>query len=498
MKEKYAIELRNIFKSYVAGVPVLKDVSFCLERGEIQAFVGQNGAGKSTLMKILSGSEAADSGEILVDGVDVGKLTPAKAEELGIGIVHQELALCPDLTVAENVFLAKEPLCRSRLIDQKKILRQTRELFEKLQIRINPTEPVRHLSVADQQMVEIAKAVQANPKVLIFDEPTASLNLTEVQNLFAFIRVLKSQGVSMVYISHRLNEIFEIADRITVLRDGYIISTRAVGETNMESMVRDMVGREMGEEYPPVSNSVQDEVILELKDICLDDRLQKVNLNIRKGEIVALAGLVGAGQREIADVIFGVQKAGSGEIIYKGKELKPTPQRAVENGIAFLTESRKKDGLFLEHSILFNTTIANLKEMQTGLFVNAKKEQQQTRDIVERISLKYDGLNMEAQFLSGGNQQKVVISKWLCSKADMFIFSEPTRGIDISAKYEIYQLMQKLAGEGKAILVISSDNQELLGVCNRMYVIRQGQIVKELGRGVTEEEVMLYAAGGNK
>ena len=497
MEQTYVIELRNIFKGYVTGVPVLKGVSFCLERGEIQAFVGQNGAGKSTLMKILSGSEAADSGEILVNGVDVGKLTPAKAEELGIGIVHQELALCPDLTVAENVFLAKEPLRKSGLIDQKEMIQQTLDLFEKLQIRIDPMEHVRNLSVADQQMVEIAKAVQAEPKVLIFDEPTASLNLTEVQNLFKFIRMLKSKGVSMVYISHRLNEIFEIADRITVLRDGYIISTRAVEETNMESMVRDMVGKEMGEEYPPVSESVQDEVILELKDICLDDKLQEINLHVRKGEIVALAGLVGAGQREIADVIFGVQKATSGKIFYKEKELNPTPKRAVENGIAFLTESRKKDGLFLEHDILFNTTIANLKEMQTGLFVDSRKERQRTREIVEQISLKYDGLDMEAQFLSGGNQQKVVISKWLCSKADMFIFSEPTRGIDISAKYEIYQLMQELAGEGKAILVISSDNKELLGICNRMYVVRQGRIVKELGRGVTEEEVMLYAAGGN-
>ena len=497
MEQTYVIELRNIFKGYVAGVPVLKGVSFCLERGEIQAFVGQNGAGKSTLMKILSGSEAADSGEILVNGVDVGKLTPAKAEELGIGIVHQELALCPDLTVAENVFLAKEPLRKSGLIDQKKMIQQTLDLFEKLQIRIDPMEHVRNLSVADQQMVEIAKAVQAEPKVLIFDEPTASLNLAEVQNLFKFICMLKSKGVSMVYISHRLNEIFEIADRITVLRDGYIISTRAVEETNMESMVRDMVGKEMGEEYPPVSESVQDEVILELKDICLDDKLQEINLHVRKGEIVALAGLVGAGQREIADVIFGVQKATSGKIFYKEKELNPTPKRAVENGIAFLTESRKKDGLFLEHDILFNTTIASLKEMQTGLFVDSRKERQRTREIVEQISLKYDGLDMEAQFLSGGNQQKVVISKWLCSKADMFIFSEPTRGIDISAKYEIYQLMQELAGEGKAILVISSDNKELLGICNRMYVVRQGRIVKELGRGVTEEEVMLYAAGGN-
>ena len=497
MEQRYAIELRDIVKSYV-GVPVLKGVSFCLEKGEIQAFVGQNGAGKSTLMKILSGSETADSGDILVNGVKVDKLTPAKAEELGIGIVHQELALCPDLTVAENVFLAKEPLRRSGLIDQKRILKQTSDLFATLHIQIDPKEYVRNLSVADQQMVEIAKAVQANPKILIFDEPTASLNLTEVQNLFKFIRMLKQNGVSMVYISHRLNEIFEIADRITVLRDGYIISSRMSDQTNMESMVHDMVGKDMSKEYPPVGQYAKEEVVLELQNISLRDTLKNINLNIRKGEVVALAGLVGAGQREIANVIFGIEKPTAGKVIYKGKAVKPTPQRSVESGVAFLTESRKKDGLFLEHSILFNTTISNLREMRSGPFISARRERQKAKEIVESISLKYDGLDMETRYLSGGNQQKVVVSKWLCGKSDLFIFSEPTRGIDISAKYEIYQLMQKLASEGKAILVISSDNKELLGTCNRMYVVRQGQIVKELdGQQVTEEEVMLYAAGGN-
>lgn len=497
MEQEYVIALKNIYKSYV-GVPVLKDVSFQLERGEIQAFVGQNGAGKSTLMKILSGSEIANSGEIYVEGVNVGTLTPAKAESLGIGIVHQELALCLDLTVAENVFLAKEPLHKFKLIDQKTIIQKTQQLFNELCININPNEYVRNLSVADQQMVEIAKAIQSKPKVLIFDEPTASLNLTEVQNLFKFIRNLKETGVSMVYISHRLNEIFEIADRITVLRDGCIISSKKTCDTNMESMVHDMVGKEMSEEYPPIIQNECTETMLELKNVCLDTRLTDINLNVRGGEIVALAGLVGAGQREIADVIFGIEKATTGQIIYKGNAVKPTPKKSVERGIAFLTESRKKDGLFLEHSILFNTTIADLREMQKGLFVDEKKERVIARKTVESMSLKYDGLDMEVRYLSGGNQQKVVISKWLCSKADMFIFSEPTRGIDISAKYEIYQLMQQLAKEGKAILVISSDNKELLGICNRMYVVRQGRIAVELmNNNLQEEEVMLYAAGGN-
>lgn len=498
MEQKYVIELRNIFKSYV-GVPVLKDVSFQLERGEIQAFVGQNGAGKSTLMKILSGSESCDSGDILVEGEVVGKLTPAKAEKLGIGIVHQELALCPDLTVAENVFLAKEPLMRSRLIDQKYIIGKTQELFDELGIRIDPQEYVRNLSIADQQMVEIAKAVQAEPKVLIFDEPTASLNLTEVQNLFKFIRMLRSKGVSMVYISHRLNEIFEIADRITVLRDGCMISSHKTQDTNMENMVRDMVGKDMSKEYPPIADNASEEVVLELKRVSLETKLREISIQIHAGEIVALAGLVGAGQREIADVIFGVEKATSGEILYKGVPVHPTPQRSVSCGIAFLTESRKKDGLFLAHSILFNTTIANLKDMKRGLFVDSRKERQISREIVESMALKYDGLDMETRYLSGGNQQKVVISKWLCSKSDIFIFSEPTRGIDISAKYEIYQLMQELARKGKSILVISSDNKELLGICNRMYVIRQGRVAKELiNHNIQEEEVMLYAAGGNR
>lgn len=498
MEHQYVIELKNIFKSYV-GVPVLKDVSFQLERGEIQAFVGQNGAGKSTLMKILSGSETADSGEIFVGGTKVERLSPLKAEELGISIVHQELALCPDLTVAENVFLAKEPLSRSRLIDRKETLQRTRALFEKLQIQIDPKEYVRDLSIADQQMVEIAKAIEADPKVLIFDEPTASLNLNEVENLFEFMRLLQKRGVSMIYISHRLNEVFEVADRVTVLRDGCIINTRKTADMSMELMIRDMVGRDMSKEYPPIAGNVREPVVLELRKICLGNRLSDVDLQVHEGEIVALAGLVGAGQRMIADVIFGIEKASSGEILYKGKPVKPTPQKSVRNGIAFLTESRKRDGLFLDHSILFNTTIANLCELRKGIFLNPAKERQRAAETVDSMSLKYDGLDMEAQYLSGGNQQKVVISKWLCGKSDLFIFSEPTRGIDIGAKYEIYQLMQKLADEGKSILVISSDNKELLGICNRVYIIRQGRIVKELRNDhLQEEEVMLFAAGGNQ
>ncbi|MDL2236385.1 sugar ABC transporter ATP-binding protein [Christensenellaceae bacterium OttesenSCG-928-K19] len=487
------LKLEKICKSYLGNM-VLKDINLELQKGKIRALLGQNGAGKSTMMKIVSGSETADSGKIILNGKELKKLTPMEANKEGIGIVHQEFAQCLDLTVAQNIFLGKEPLTGAKMVDRKKINEMAKELLLELKIDLDPEATLRNLTVAQQQMVEIAKGVQSNPSILILDEPTAALTLQEVQNLFEFLRHLKARGVSIIYITHRLQEIEQIVDEVTVLRDGSLIGTKNIEDTSMEEIISMMVGKSSSEQFPKREQRDFGEEVLHVENVGLDDRLTNVDISIKQGEIVGLAGLAGCGQKELAEVLYGIRKPTSGTITFAGKKLEANVRRAVENGMGYISESRKKDGLFLMHSIKNNSSIADLKQFERGGLISQRRERRSVKEVVDSIRLKYTSLDMEAQYLSGGNQQKVVIAKWLCKQSQLLIINEPTRGIDVGAKFDIYSLIHDLARQGVAILVISSDFNELLGICDRLYVIRDGRITAEMNNDeITEEMLMLTA-----
>ncbi len=491
------LEMRDIIKTY-PGVTALSGVTFNVMPGEVHALVGENGAGKSTLMKILAGADTKDSGQIILNGQEVHISSPQEAMRLGISIVYQEFNLVPYMNAAENIYLGREPAgAVPGLIDFGKMYGDAEAVINELGVAIDVRAPMNQLSVAQQQMVEIAKATSRKSRIIAMDEPSATLTEHELADLFALIRRLKAEGVSIIYISHRLEEVFEIADRVTVFRDGTLVQTKNIADTDREDIIRMMVGRELTEKIPKVPAKLG-EVALELRKLNRAGVLKDINLQVRHGEVLGIAGLVGAGRSEVARAIFGADMIDSGEILIDGKPVKiRSPRHAISLGIGLVTEDRKALGLVLGMAVRENISLANLGVLSRLGFVNRRREREVARKYVEDVLIKTPSVEQSVQNLSGGNQQKVVLAKWLFTESRVLIFDEPTRGIDVGAKTEIYQLMNQLAANGVAIIMISSELPEVLGMSDRILVMHEGEIAGELSREeATQEQIMHMATGG--
>lgn len=487
------LSLKNIGKSF-PGVRALDGVSLDFLEGEIHGIVGENGAGKSTLMKILSGVYTLDEGEIYIDGKKERIRGPLDALNKGQSIIFQEFNLINALSIAENIFLGRLSNRRGTWIDWKKVEAQAADLMQRVGYEIDPKTLIRDLSVAQKQMVEIAKALSYEARVIIMDEPSATLTSKEVENLFRIIRSLKEKGVTVIYISHKLEEVFEICDRVTVMRDGKVISTRSISDVTRPGIIEDMVGRAVEQEYPHREKYVARDqpVVLEVKGLRRKGVFENINFQIRKGEVLGFAGLVGSGRTEIMRAIFGADKLEGGEVrIFSERVAIRTPADSIAKRLAFLTEDRKQQGLMLQMPISKNISMANLKALTHGGFMNFRKERRVADEYVKLLAIKTPSIDQKAIFLSGGNQQKVVLSKWLYCNCDILILDEPTRGIDVGAKVEIYNLINDLVRQGKSIILISSDLPELLAMSDRVVVVYGGRIKGELcGDEITADQVM--------
>jgi ribose transport system ATP-binding protein len=487
------LEMRHITKRY-PGVLALDDVTFDLYAGEVHCLVGENGAGKTTLIKILSGALPKDAGELWVDGKPVLLHSPADALQAGIGIIYQDFKLVRELTVAENIFLGREP-CRGRtpFIDFEKMREGARTALAQFGESLDPEARVSTLGVAQQQMIEIARSLSRKNRILAMDEPSAALTEKELKNLFVVIRRLQEEGVGIIYISHRIDEIFEIGTRVTVLRDGKHVRTCKTSEADRRGLVRWMVGREMDQEYPKVKLQKGKEILR--LDNLNGGKLRNIHLSVNQGELLGLAGLVGAGRTELARLIFGADPLESGRILLDGKEIHPhSPREAIDAGIGLLTEDRNRYGLIMEMSVEKNITLSNLKAVSRGWFIQGETERRAAQQFVDDLRIKTPSLDRAVSSLSGGNRQKVVLARWLFTRSRLLIFDEPTAGIDVGVKYEIYNLLNQLAQDGKGVVIISSDLPELLGLCDRIVVLCEGEITGELSREeATEEKIMLLA-----
>jgi ribose transport system ATP-binding protein len=487
------LRMENISKHY-PGVLALDNVSFEVGKGEVHCLLGENGAGKSTLMKILSGALKKDTGKIFIEPNEVNYSTPSEAQKLGIGIIYQDFKLIPDLTAADNIFLGSELIKSSfSFLDKRKMNELALKALKELGEEIRADIPVKKLSVAQRQMIEIAKATHRNIRILAMDEPTASLTTSEIENLFKVIRKLRSEGVGIIYISHRLEEIFEIGDRVTIMRDGKKIATSEIKETNIKYLIKQMVGRELADEFPKHTAKIGKE-ILKLENINCG-KLKDVNLRLCKGEILGLAGLVGAGRSEVARVIFGADKVERGKIIFDGKEQKfKSPKDAIRTGIALLTEDRNLYGLFMERSIRENVSISNLSPLMNGIFIDKAAEQKAVGNYFNQLQIKAPTQETKVENLSGGNRQKVVLARWLHTNSKIIIFDEPTAGIDVGVKFEIYNLINKLVERGIGVIVISSELPELIGISDRIIVMCEGRITGELDKKDFSQEKILNLA----
>jgi ribose transport system ATP-binding protein len=491
------LEMKGISKSF-PGVKVLNELEFTLRRGEVHALMGENGAGKSTLMKILGGIYTKDSGTVKVNGSVIEMDSPSKAQSSGIAIIHQELNMVPHLTVMENIFLGREfTYGNTKLINWRRMRKEAELCLSRLGLRIDPGTQVQELSVGQQQMVEIAKALSMNAEILVLDEPTAALTDREIEALFQVIASLKEKGVGMIYISHRMEEIFRICDRVTVMRDGHYIGTRHVSDTTMDDLVKMMVGREIKDRFPKVETALGKDK-LAVNGLSQKDKLHDITFSIRAGEIVGIAGLMGAGRTELAKAIFGVTPIDGGTISVDGAPVSVRkPIDAIRAGIALVTEDRKDEGLLLPHSVRENLALPNLRLLSSFGFMLRSKERELSDTTIRQLQIKASGSEQTVGSLSGGNQQKVVIGKWLATKPQVLILDEPTRGVDIGAKKEIYDLMNKLASQGVAILMISSELPEILGMSDRILVMHEGRISGEFTRGeANQENIMVCATGG--
>lgn len=490
------LRMEHISKEF-PGVKALDDVSLHLEKGEVLALMGENGAGKSTLMKILSGAYIADQGEIYIEDQKMQYSKPAEAMEQGVRIIYQELNNLPFMSVAENIFLGNWPKKKNR-IDYAKLKKDCRALLDRVSLDVDPFCELSKLSVAQKQLIEIAKALSGNCKVLVMDEPTSSLNETETQNLFQIIRSLAKEGKAIIYISHRMDEIFSIADRVQVMRDGKNVGDLPMAEATREKIVQMMVGREVKEMYPKVFVEAGD-VALEVKN--LSNRVVKnVSFNVRKGEILGMFGLMGAGRTNILEAIFGVRQIESGEVRIHGKLVKiMSPAEAMQHHIAYLPAERKLEGLLLDHSVAENVVLASIDQRLGTFHMNLKNENKIAERWVKELGIKTPGIAAEVQNLSGGNQQKVVLAKALETEPDILLLNEPTRGIDVGAKIEIYNLMQKLCQQGKAVIMISSELPEIMGIADRIVVVCEGRVTGTLNRNeFSSEALMNLAIGGNE
>ena len=495
---KPLVSMENISKRY-PGVLALDNARFELKSGEVHALVGENGAGKSTLVKILSGIATADSGKIFLDGQEIKLDGPRSAQDKGISIIHQELNLMPDLTIAQNIFIGREPRKLKFILNDGGLVKEAEKLFNQLNLKIDPNRKVQGLSIANQQMVEIVKALSFNSKVLIMDEPTAALTTNEIDELFRIIRGLRDKGVGIVHISHRLEELKQISDRITVMRDGKYIETLATKDATVDKIISLMVGRTIFQEAPYIPNSEKQPVVLEVKNLNNGRFVRDVSFKLRKGEILGFAGLVGAGRTEVLRTIFGADRLISGEVFINGKLVKITkPQDAVQHGLGYLSEDRKQLALALGLDIESNTVMGVFRKFARFGFTREKKIEVAARKQVKNLSIRTPSTKQLVGNLSGGNQQKVAIGKWLTADSEIIIFDEPTRGIDVGAKSEIYKLMNDLIDQGKSIIMISSELPEILRMSHRIIVMCEGRVTGELSnKDANQESIMAYATMRN-
>lgn len=499
MDQAFRIEMANIKKRF-SGVKALDGAQIQVRPGEIHALIGENGAGKSTLMKILAGALKRDSGEIYIDGERTEIQSPREAHRLGIATIYQEFMLAPDLTVAENIFV-ENLTSGKRLINWKTLNHSAKQLLEELGFgEINPAAKVSTLSVAYQQVVEICKSLSQKVKVLILDEPTAVLTFREIEKLFALLKKLKGEGVSIIYISHRLEEIFQLCDEITVMKDGCFVKQVKAGEIDKERLIGLMVGRDIKDIFPKRRDVTIGKPVMEVKGLCAGAQVRNISFTLHAGEVLGFYGLVGAGRTETMRAIFGVDALESGEIFLFGEKVRfKNPRQAVRKGLGMVPEDRKKQGLILDQSIRANTTVTSMREVQNGMRIfDKKKENRYTREILDSINTKYASIDDKASQLSGGNQQKVALAKWLAAKSKCIIFDEPTRGVDVGAKTEIYTCINQLAAQGIGIVMISSEMPELMGMSDRIIVMRQGQVAGEISKEeFTENNMIRLAMGGN-
>lgn len=498
MSEEYVLQLQHIRKEY-PGVVALKDVTLELKKGEILALIGENGAGKSTLIKCCSGAVIPTSGKIIVNGKEFSSMTPQLAAENGIAIIYQEFNNVKELSAAENLFLGR-PIRKGIVVDKKAMEQEAAKAFEQLRIKIDPKSLMKDLTVGYQQMVEIAKAIQQNAKILIMDEPSAPLTSAEVESMFRVVERLRKEGISIIYISHRLEEIYRLSDRILVMRDGEYVKTLITKDSEVQELIQLMVGRELTETYPPRGDCIdENDVMLELKNVSGNGD-KNISLKVRKGEILGLGGLVGAGRTELAEMIFGAVPKQSGQMIYKGKEIDPkSPREAIDLGIALVPEDRKRHGAMLGISIKNNINMPIYERNSKLSVINSKLEMEIAEKYQKNMAIKTPSLHQLVKNLSGGNQQKVILGRWMAADSELIIFDEPTRGIDIGAKHEIYKLMNDLVEkEGKAILMISSEMEELMGMSDRILVLAEGNVTGELQKGeFSQERIMAYASAAN-
>ena len=493
MTTRPLLELRNVSKSFGA-VNALTDVHLTLEAGSIHALAGENGAGKSTLVKIVGGVHTPDSGDVLIDGEGVDFRSTAAAKDAGIAVIYQEPTLFPDLSVAENIFAGRQPYTSYGTIDRAEMRRATRELTERLGVRIHPDREARGLSIADQQTVEIAKAISLNARVLIMDEPTAALSGVEVERLMGIARQLRDEGKGIIFISHRFDEVFSLCDTITVMRDGAYVSTDRVSEVTEDDVIRRMVGRSVGNLFPKQETEVGD-VVLEVEGLTSAGVFDDVSFTVRSGEIVCLAGLVGAGRTEIARAVFGVDRYDSGTVRLDGRDVPPhNPAKAMKLGMGFVPEDRRKQGLAMTAGVQSNVTLAIRGSLAKSGFLTSRMESGSAQTWARRLQVKTRALDTEAVMLSGGNQQKVVLAKWLATQPRLLVVDEPTRGIDVGTKAEVHRLVSELAGAGVAVLMISSELPEVLGMADRVLVVREGRMTAQLDRSEATAERVMYAA----
>ncbi|WP_420541602.1 sugar ABC transporter ATP-binding protein [Guptibacillus sedimenti] len=486
--------MKNIHKEF-PGVKALDDVELEVKAGEVHILLGENGAGKSTLMKVLSGVHQPDGGAIYLNGEEVEIKNTKDAQKHGVGIIFQEFNLIPHLSVAENIFLGRAPRRFTSMVNRKKLYEDAEKILEELQLAISPKTLVKDLGVAEQQMVEIAKALSINSKLLIMDEPTAALTDQEIETLFERIHELKNKGVGIIYISHRLEEFSRIADRVTVMRDGRYVTTVDFHKSTIDELIGLMVGRSLEDKFPKDSTIEIGEEILRVKNLSTKEKLKDVSFSLRSGEVLGISGLMGAGRTELARAIFGADPISGGEIFLKGEKVEiKSPKSAIEKGISYLSEDRKKNGVALNLSIKENITMANIKAVSESVVIKSKQEVRTAEEYVQRLRIKTPSIEQKVMFLSGGNQQKVVIAKWLHSNTQVFIFDEPTRGIDVGAKIEVYEVMNQLARDGNAVMMISSEMPEILGLSDRVLVMNEGKCTAILNKDEANQQKIMYHA----
>ena len=491
-KEDIILSIRGMSKSFGRN-RVLDHINLDLRRGSVMGLMGENGAGKSTMMKCLFGTYQKDEGEIILDGHEVSFSGPKDALENGIAMVHQELNQCLERSVVDNLFLGRYPVNGAGIVDEARMKKEAAELFRSLGMTVNLTQPMRNMSVSQRQMCEIAKAISYHSKIIVLDEPTSSLTEPEVRKLFTMMRKLRDQGISLIYISHKMDEIFEICDQVSVLRDGKLVMTKDTSETNLDELIAAMVGRSLENRFPPVDNTPGNDILsIQHLSTKFEPHIQDVTFNVREGEIFGLYGLVGAGRTELLETIFGIRTRAAGRVYYDGELMNfNSAKEAMEHGFALITEERKANGLFLKGDLTFNTTIANLKHYKNGPALSDQKMTKATSKQLTTMRTKCMGPEDLISSLSGGNQQKVIFGKWLEREPNVFMMDEPTRGIDVGAKYEIYELIIRMAKEGKTIIVVSSEMPEILGITNRIGVMSNGYLSGIVETKETNQEELL-------